>query len=225
MEFPPRVRLSGPLPALPEPLDRLAERWARLAPRPRLALVTLTVVILVLLAAWRLAAADQRWGGEPVGVLVAVTDLPVGAQPRVEQRSFPPVAVPPDALRSVPDGAVLALALPEGSVLTTAHLSAGGPAAGLAADLRVLPIAVEEGWEIKAGGRVDVWLVQGERPALLVGAGRPVLALSGEDEARPTALVGLAADEVQTVVAGLERGTVLLTHVPSPDGSPAPPLP
>ncbi len=73
------------------------------------------------------------------------------------------------------------------------------------------------GDELEVRGPIGGWFVwRGDGPALLVASNRPVLALSGVEEAHPTALVGLARQEVEQVVSGLERGTVLLTHVPSP---------
>lgn len=210
--------LAGAHPVLPRPVDALAERWARLPPRVRTLAVVTVLAAAALSVHGRIQSADERWGGQPVGVLVAERDLGVG-DPAVSLRKFhlPPAAVPPGALDQLPAGTHLALALPEGAVLTRGHLDPRGPAAGLGADLRALPIPVEAGWGVVAGGWVDVWVLGGrDDPAELVAASRPVLEVRGDDY-DGTALVGLASEEVAAATEGLAVGRVLLTHAPPPD--------
>lgn len=211
-------RLRGPYPAWVAPLDGLFERWARLPPRVRLLLTVAAVLALVLAVQARVARAERRWGGAAVPVLVATAHVPVGAaaRPAVAPVELPPAAVPPDALTAVPDGAVAALALPRGAVLTSHHLDPRGPAAGLPAGLRAVPIPVEDGWGVVAGGWVDVWVLgAGEAPASQVARSRSVLQVR-DDGGGVTALVGLDADEVAAVTEGLALGRVLLTHAPPP---------
>ncbi|MDQ3537423.1 MAG: hypothetical protein M3415_01285, partial [Actinomycetota bacterium] len=125
-------------------------------------------------------------------------------------------AVPPAAVTKVPQGAVLAMALPEGAVLTEAHLDRRGPAAGLAEGLRAVPIPSEDGWGVVAGGWVDVWVLgAGDTPAQLVAESRPVLQVNHGD-AGGTALVGLEVAEVGPTNSGLALGRVLLAHAPPP---------
>lgn len=210
--------LTGPHPRLPRPLDSTAERWARLRPRVRALLALGTVLALLVAMQLRIQAADDRWGGEPVRVLVATRDLQVGAPPTdVEPVARPPVAVPPAAVTGGPPAdTTLAFALPQGAVLTEAHLDPRGPAAGLETPLRAVPIPVEEGWAVKAGGWVDAWVLGvGDEPATLVASSRPVLELrEGE-----VALVALDREqEVGPVTTGLALGRVLLTHAPPPEG-------
>lgn len=212
----PRL-LAGPRPVLPAPVDRASEWWAGLPPRGRTAVVVLLAVALALGVAARVRAAEQRWGGAPVAALVAASDLPVGSDPAGHLRrvQLPPGALPPRALTAVAPGAVLALALPEGAVLTRAHLDPRGPAAGLPAGLRALPVPVEEGWAVAVGGWVDVWVLgAGDAPSRLVARSRPVLELRLEPT--PTALVGLAVDEVRGATEGLALGRLLLAHAPPP---------
>lgn len=209
--------LAGPHRALPRPLDAAAERWAALRPRARSLLVVALVLVTVAGVQLRVRAVDARWGGSPVTVFVAPRDLPVGAPAKAVERAVrPPAAVPPTAATGdPPDDATLAFALPEGSVLTESHLEPRGPAAGLDASLRAIPVPVEEGWGVAAGGWVDVWVLGvGDEPATLVGRSRPVLELREEE----TALVGLRQeDEVGPVTEGLALGRVLLAHAPPPD--------
>lgn len=216
-----RQYLHGPYPRLPRPLDAVSERWSALRPRLRMLVAVVGVVALAGVVQARVHAADTRWGGPPVRVLVAERDLPVGAPPVALRRvSLPPAAVPASALADAPPrGASLALALPEGAVLTAAHLDGRGPAAGLDDALRAVPVPVEEGWSVTAGAWVDVWVLgTGEEPATLVARSRPVLEVSA-DEARGTALIGLSQDrEVGQVTTGMALGTVLLTHAPAPAG-------
>jgi hypothetical protein len=209
-----RSPLDGPMPALPRPLDRLADRWARVPPRTRLALGVLVVVLASWSHAARLDAAQARWGGPGDRVWRAVTTIPAGRDPA---RSLEPVRLPDAALPAgavtgpVPRGAVLAITLVEGAVLTRTHLSPAGPAAGLAPDERLLPVPVEASWGIQAGALVDVWAAADDRgdPRPIASA-RPVVAVR-EDRGRVVALVSLPADDVAAATAGLSRGGVLLT--------------
>lgn len=212
-------RLTGRAhPALPRALDVVAERWAGLPPRGRTALVVLGLIALLGLSGARVRAIEERWGGEGVEVLVAPRNLPVGASVQ-ELRSvrLPPAALPARALSEAPVDAVLSLGLPEGAVLTEAHVSASGPAAGLPQGLRALPVAVEESWGVAAGGWVDVWVLGEDGRALAAARARPILELRGEG-AGTTALIGLAQDEVTAVTAGLANGRVVLAHAPAPGG-------
>ncbi len=197
-------------------MDALSDRWASLRPRARVLVSLAGVLALTLTLAARVARAELRWGGEPVEVLVAAEDLPVGAtRLAVRTVAFPPAAVPPQAVDELPAGAALALALPRGAVLTRAHLDPRGPGAGLAPGSRAVPVAVEQSWGVTAGGRVDVWvLAAGPQPATLVARSAVVLSVSGDGDAA-TALLGLAEDDVGPTTEGLALGRVLLTHAPS----------
>lgn len=162
-------------------------------------------------------AVDARWGGPPQPVLVAARPLAVGdAVTDLRTERLPPDAVPPGAVDGVSDGAVLALAMPEGAVLTRDHLDARGPAAGLPEGMRAVPVPSEPGWGLVEGGWVDVWtLGSGDEPSHLVAQRRPVLDVR-HDATGLTSLIGLAEDEVGPVTSGLALGTVLLTHAPAP---------
>ncbi len=209
--------LRGPYPRLPRPLDACSEQWSRLRPRSRTLAAALLVVAALLAVDARVRAAESRWGGAPRPALVATTDLPVGARATgLRPTVLPPAAVPADAVATVAGEAVLALALPAGAVLTRDHLDPRGPAAGLPAGLRAVPVPAEQGWGVTAGGWVDVWVLgAGDTPAELVARSRPVLEVRG-DTTGTTALVGLAADEVGPATTGLALGRVLLAHAPAP---------
>ncbi len=221
MAWPGRERLTGllrgPPPALPAWLDRIAEAWAATAPRPRIVIAGLTVALAVAAGEARVLAAEQRWGGPAVDVLVATTDVPAGAVPDLRAVAVPPALVPERPATTPPDDASLALPLPAGAVLTEQHLDPRGPAAGLDPDLRVVPLAVEASWGVTAGGWVDVWVLGvGEQPAELVAERRPVIALDVDDAGATTALVGVAEQEVGPTTTGLAVGRVLLSHAPHP---------
>lgn len=210
---------TGPQPAWPRPVDAACEWWARLPPRVRLVLIVAVLVALAAATELRVQAAESRWGGEPVEVLTAAEDLPVGAPAAdgLRRARLPPEAVPDAALADVADDAVLAAPLPAGAVLTELHVSQQGPAAGLEPHLRVVPVAVEDGWGVEAGGWVDVWVAGGTaRASEPVATRRPVLEVRDDGGSRPTALVGLHADEVAAVTAA-GRGGVRLTHAPPPE--------
>jgi hypothetical protein len=215
-----RHRLQGLHPALPAPLDHCAERWAGTPPRIRLAAGLLAVVALIGVTESRVRSAERRWGGAPATVWVASADLgagePLGG---LERRQVPPTVAPPAAVTSPPRRAVLSVPLPAGTILTEAHLAARGPAAGLAPGLRAVPIPVEHGWGVVAGGWVDVWVLGAGREddtRKAAARSRPVLEVH-EEGITPTALVGLDLTEVEAVTGALADRRLLLTHAPPPD--------
>jgi hypothetical protein len=205
--------LQGTPVALPAALDRCSEHWWRLPPRARAALVLLALIAFVAAGEKRVAAVRDQWGGPPRPALVATGHIAVGQAPQVRAVRLPPALVPDDAPQQVPADARLALALPKGAVLTRAHLSPRGPAAGLAHDLRVVPVPVDPGWDVRAGGWVDVWALSSSAGSTRVAEHRPVLAVLSDDDP-PSALVGLAPTEVAAAMRGFADGEVLLTHAP-----------
>ena len=205
--------LQGPPVALPAVFDRCSEHWWRMSPRTRGALLLLAVIALVITGEVRVALVRAQWEGPPRRALVATADVAVGQVPQVRPVHLPPALVPDDAPQRVADGARLAFALPEGTVLTRSHLSARGPAAGLAHDLRVVPVPVDPGWDVRAGGWVDVWTLSSSAGSARIAEHRPVLAVLSDDDP-PSALIGLATTEVAAAMRGFANGEVLLTHAP-----------
>lgn len=208
-----RRLINGPPLALPALPDRVSEQWWRLPPRARAALALLSVIALLAGTELRVTLVRGTWGGPPRRALVAVRASAVGERPSVKAVSLPPALVPADAPQTVAADARLAFALPAGTVLTRAHLSARGPAAGLPADLRVVPMPVDPGWDVRSGGWVDVWTLTTSGGSTRIAAHRPVLAVLTDDEP-PSALIGLATGEVAAAMRGLATGQVLLTHAP-----------
>ncbi|CAN5892844.1 hypothetical protein BH23ACT10_BH23ACT10_21530 [soil metagenome] len=201
--------------ALPALLDACSERWWRLPPRVRLLAIAALCGAVVLAAHGYVAQVQQRWGGPPRRALIAVDDVTVGGRPDLRSVLLPPAMVPPDAPRSVEPDVRLALALPKGGVLTRAHVSPRGPAVGLDPDLRVVPLPVEPGLDIGAGGVVDVWVLAATPGrSRRVASRRPVVGVTSDDGDDPTALVGLATSEVGAALRGLADGSVLLTQAP-----------
>jgi hypothetical protein len=118
-------RLDGPPLRLPRTLDAVSERWWALTPRLRAVLALLAVGLLVLTLGGRLARPSH---GPPVEVAVATRDLPPGH--RLEPGDLRPAAWParlaPTAPLPADSEGVLTGALPEGGVLSAAHLDEGG---------------------------------------------------------------------------------------------------
>ena len=208
--------LRGAYPALPPPLDRCSEWWARRRPRVRLLIGVVALLAVAGALTSRVAVLEQRFAAPPVRVLVAEEFLPVGtAAPAVAMVRLPALAVPDGALEAVPDDAVVAVAVPKGAVVTRAHLDVQGPGAALPTDQRAVPVPVEEGWGLEAGGFADVWASGdiGEPAALLVEAA-PVLAVHDGD-LRPVAVVGVPAARVAEVATAGDGPGLLLTHAPA----------
>lgn len=213
--------LHGPHLRLPRPIDAISDWWSGRPPRVRMVAGALLVVATVLALDARATAIDDRWGGTPRTVLVATQDLKVGDEVTAVRRlRVPPTIVPPDAVSDVGSGRVLALALPEGAIVTASHLDARGAAVGLGAGMRAVPIPTEPGWGVVDGGWVDVWtLGGGDEPSELVAQGRPVVDVI-TDSSGLTSLVGLDDDEAAAVTRGLALGRVLLAHSPGPGDEP-----
>jgi hypothetical protein len=212
-----RKLLNGRPLMLPSPVDAVSEWWAKVPSRPRALLMLLIVLTAIASMQHRIALVQARWGGTPVTVLRSVEDLPAGTPAaRLQPVALPPAALPPHAVRHPPDGAVLSLPLPAGSVLTQTHLDPRGPAANLPGDMRVVPVPIEAGWQVEPGGWVDVWVLgAGQAPSRLVARSCAVLEVR-RDEGMRAALIALRDDEVGPVTEGLALGKVLLAHAPLP---------
>lgn len=164
----------------------------------------------------RVRAAHARWGGPPVAAWVAVEGAGVGETPQLRRVRLPPRALPSAFLRGEPPGTPLTMALPAGAVLTEAHVAPAGPAVGIAPDARLVPVPVDEGWSVTAGGAVDVWVRDDTGgSATLVATRQAVMDVRVDESGDLTALVVIGADEVPAVASGLARGAVWLSHVPS----------
>lgn len=133
-----RAAVAGHLPAWPAGVDQLGERWFALAPRLRLAVIVLTVVVLGFTAVH--VASRSPWGAD-VAVLVAARDVPAGstlAAGDLMPAIRPAGTVPRGAVgvSSSWVGSVLTGPLPDGAVVTAVHLAEAG-LAGLVTPGRV----------------------------------------------------------------------------------------
>jgi hypothetical protein len=210
-----RSFLNGPPFVFPRPWDRVSRAWARLAPRVRTAVVGAAILATLAGTQLRVMNAESRWGGEPVTAWVAASDTGVGEVPQLRRVRLPPLALPPTSVTAEPEERPLTMALPAGAVLTELHTAAAGPAVGLPADARLVPVPVDEGWAVAAGGRVDVWIrSDDDEGASLVAADRRVVEVRTDESGDLTALVSIDQEAVPSVTDGLARGAVLLSHVP-----------
>lgn len=165
---------TGPPLALPVLLDRLSERWWRLSPRWRAAVVMIGIVA-VLAVAGR-GAARSPWG-PPVPVLVTAVDVPAGA-PVVDVRTAdrPADLVPPDALTAPPDDARARGPIPSGTVLTERHVASG--VAGLVGPGEVAVSLPRDGLPpVEAGQAVDVLATRPDGSGSRVAEAARVLAV------------------------------------------------
>lgn len=206
---------------LPKLIDAAARRWAGVAPRIRFVVIIAATSAVLLASHARVLVAEARWGGTPVEAWVATRDAGVGETPDLRRVRLPPRALPAAPVTSLDPDATLAIALPEGAVLTERHVSPAGPAAGLPAGARLVPVPVDDGWAVTAGGRVDVWIAHPvaataatSPEADLVARDRPVVDVRTDESGDLTALVSIDAGDVPDVTTGLLEGSVILSHTP-----------
>lgn len=150
-----RLRLDGAPAVLPRPLDALSERWFRAGPRLRLALVV--ALCLAAAAALALRLSTSPWG-PPAGVLVTVSDLPVGhelAAGDLRTQRWPTDLVPADAIDTAA-GLRLAVGAPAGTVLTRRHVATGGVAGALSPDTAAVALPSDLLPSLPAGSTVDL---------------------------------------------------------------------
>lgn len=209
-----RAFLYGPPLVLPPAADRLAVHWARVPPRVRVLVAALAVLLLLAGTEVRVRRAESRWGGAPVTAWVAVADAGVGEVPELARLRLPPGALPAAPAPAPATGTPLTLALPQGAVLTEQHLSPAGPAVGLPPGTRLVPVPVDDGWGVAAGGRVDVWTVGRDGAGRRVAQARPVLEVRADESGDLTALVAVEEDRVTDLASGLADGGIVLSHAP-----------
>lgn len=212
----PRASAGGAPLVLPTWLDALSDRWWGLTPRSRAIAVVVLLACVAAASAVRVVASPY---GPPVSVLVAASDLPVGASlgdDTLRSTRWPGELAPAGA-RTEASGTLTA-PLPEGAVLTEAHVTESGLAGAvdvgqiavpLPAEL-VPPLEVGTGVRVVASGADGAGVVLADR-AEVVAADGTSLWLGVPDVA--------AAD---VAAAGL-RGTVALAVLPA--GATGPPTP
>ncbi len=206
-------RHSGPLPALPAPLDALARGWAAASGRLRLA--ARTVVAGGLIAAALGGVVRGPWG-PPVDVLVTTRPVAAGVDldpgdVAVERR--PAGLVPAGALVDVaalPADALAAGPLPSGAVVTEASLHPDGPGslatdgtAVVAVDGALLP-------PLPVGTRLDVAVPGLDGSASVAARDAEVVADDGTWR-----WLRVGRGEVAALAAGVSEGRLVAAVLPS----------
>lgn len=207
----PLASLRGRPFALPAPLDDAVERWWALPPRARLA-IGLSVTLAMLLVAGR-GAARSPWG-EPVPVLVAARDLPAGAEltpSEVVLVERPEATLPVGALAEVPTGR-LSTMIPQGAVLTSAHVTDHGLAAGLAPGRSAVALPAADLPTLSPGQRIDVVTSTTDGSGARLATDAVVLATGGDH-----IWLDVARDEAVAIGAGLGWARVTVVLLP-PEG-------
>lgn len=204
--------LSGPPPLLPAALDRVAEWWAGVGPRPRLALGA--AVTLAVLAVIGRGAATSPWGPERP-VVVATTSLSAGhvvRQGDVAAASWPARLVPTSAPRRPAEaiGRPLALTAPTGGLLTAEHLAAAGVATQVTPGRVAFPLPLPEGIALRSGQRVDLVGSDGRHGTARLAAGTRVLDVDGA-----VAWLEMARDDVTRVAGALALGRIAVAVLPA----------
>lgn len=148
-------RLDGPPLSLPRGLDAASERYWRLGPRVRTAVTVVAVVGLAVSAA---AVVGRSPWGAPVDVTVAARGLPAGhvlAEEDLRTVARPEGLVPQDAVTGRVEGTLVGV-LPEGAVLTEAHLGRGGQGALVADGRAAVAVPLDLLAEHTVGAVLDV---------------------------------------------------------------------
>lgn len=196
---PPRW-IRGPLPALPELLDRVSERWWSLGPRTRLVAIVAAAVALPLVVVGARGASPVL-----VEVLVATRDLPAGAALDAgdfTRKRRDPSDRPPAAVTSVPRGAQTAVLIPEGTVITSHHLSEHGPASTIPQGRVAAAIAADRlPAGLRAGQRLDLLAGGPDGTGQVVASDARVLANDGDH-----VWIEMSAEEAARVVGAATWG-------------------
>lgn len=156
---PARSVLTGPLPALPAPLDAASRAWSGAGGRVRGLVRLLAAAVVAALLVGRLAHGPF---GPPTSVLVVTRPLAAGAPLTADDvavRTRPADVVPDGAVRSLealgPD-ATAAGPLPRGAVVSAAQVTAGGPGALATPGSAVVAVDAAALPPLPVGTRLDV---------------------------------------------------------------------
>lgn len=202
-----RAFLDGSPPALPDQLDRLAERWASLPPRTRFAVGIVGVIAILLLAG--AGAARSPWG-PPVETLVATRDLPVGHRlgpGDLEPARWPADLAPPAVVDT--DGRTLTVGLPVGMPVTPDHLGDGGPAARLRDGEAAFPLTLDEGVTLQPGQLVDLVAGDASGGGLRLADAARVITVDG-----PSAWLAVDRDDAPGLAGASAWGRIVAVPLP-----------
>lgn len=202
---PPLDRLDGPPLSLPRGLDAVSERYWRLGPRLR-AVVALVAIISLAVGVAGLVGRSP-WGGS-VEVTVAARGLPAGhvlTEGDLRTVPWPEGLVPQDAVTGSVVGTLVGV-LPEGAVLTEAHLGRGGLGALVKKGRAAVAIPLDLVAEHTLGAVLDVVGTDGRGGVRTLAQRARVLAADGDhlwlevDTADAAAVAGAARDRSATAV-------------------------
>ncbi len=201
-------RLDGSPFALPRGLDRLSERWWRLAPRWRFVATAAALAAVMVAGVSHVAATPY---GPPGTVLVAATDLHVGQEigpGDVRNATWPQGLIPDGAATEVRGR--LAAPLPAGAVLTDRHLAGDGVAALLPAGSVAVPLALEAIPAVEPGQRIDLIGRDVQGTGVVLARDAQVLSTDATD-----VWVAVARDLATQVAAAAATGTITVVVVGS----------
>ncbi len=195
---------SAPI-RLPGVADRIAEGWWRLGPRARLTFGLLTIVVMTGVMLARVALSPY---GPPVPVLITTDGLRAGdilTAPDVTARRWPRALVPAGALQQRPDamGRRLTMSVTAGTVLTTDHVTDGGPLIDLASGAAAVPVPSGSLRGAVHGARLDLIVTLGDGTGRTLARDVRVLA-----EEAGTTWIEVERRLAPDVAAAAARGTL-----------------
>lgn len=206
------IRLHGPAPAWPRPLDAALEWWAGLPARARVALRAAAAVVVAVAVSGGLVQGP--WGAA-VPVVVTTRDIAAGAPltpSALEVARRPRGLVPPDAVTeptAIPDGAIADGHLPAGTVLPRRAISASGPASAATPGTAVVPVPADALPPLPIGTRLDLAVAGFDGTARIVARDAALVADDGTWR-----WLRIDRDAVGEVARGITDATLVAAVLP-----------
>ena len=160
--------LTGPALPLPERLDRVSERWARLPWRARTLIILMALSGLVLIHIIRVN--DAKGVASAMQSVWVANETIVPGAPAERQFSriqLPSRAVPPLAVSEEPSTSPV-LTIVAGTVATSAHFDGVEKAPAIPAGYRAVALSINDADLYAPGTQVDLWDTNADPPRVLL---------------------------------------------------------
>lgn len=185
---------TGPALALPRRLDTLAEHWARLPWRLRMALLICVVLALTWWHTNRVNTVKAALGALQ-HVWVATETLTPGSDVTGKfKRTAVPTSIKPASAVSEEPTSSPVLTIVEGTVATSLHFDGIDKAPAVPLGHRAIAVGTSDADLFSPGSRVDLWDLSGDDPSVLA---EQLIVVSVKDQ---RVIVGVPDTTASTVV-------------------------